>query len=323
MKKPRRKLSRLSKAQRHHLDGRGRQWTHLGRRRLNLYSLGLIDGSRDVNTRDCWGRTPLICAVQRQNLPLVRSLLKLGADVHARDFDGCIALHYGLGKRHSLKIVTLILKSGADVDAFDGHEQHTLLFPVLDHNFPLIRLLLRKGADPNKVFHGSAIVGAFVHGNSRKVAWELFKAGADAKTADWDGETPLFYASYGDPKFARALLEKGADPNAADKHGVTPLMNAASRSSELVRLLLDAGARVNDSDGRGMTPLMYAAGSNAEPEAIQILINAGADVSARDKEGLTVLGHAERSPYKSSKRSPRKEDWENRVAVLRAAGATE
>ncbi|KAH6854072.1 ankyrin repeat-containing domain protein [Chaetomium sp. MPI-CAGE-AT-0009] len=60
---------------------------------------------------------------------------------------------------------------------------------------------------------------------------------------DWDGLTPLAYASqHGYADYVEALLAKGADPTSGGKDGLTPLHRAAGKGhAATVRLLLNAG----------------------------------------------------------------------------------
>jgi len=261
-----------------------------------------------------------MAAVRKNNRPLIRLLLARGADVNARGAQKATALHYAVlnvprdAPPAKLRVVRMLLRHRIEIDSLDEYGQTPLMDAIVGQSPALVRVLLAKGANPNKAFGKAALVWSIIAGNRDEIRWDMLRAGADAKEADRDGETPLYYAAYRDPKFARALLEKGADPNAADKQGVTPLMNAVgSRCPELVRLLLDAGARVNDADDRGMTPLMYAMYSEANLETITMLIEAGADVNAEDKDGRSVLKYAEEQAWDDSRKPA--------IVALMAAGA--
>lgn len=98
-----------------------------------------------------------------------------------------------------------------------------------DKSFAAVRLLLERGADPNKRFeYDSPIDGRLDRGLTALMV---------APTAD----------------IAEALLDAGAEVNVADEHGVTPLMRAAgSGRVDVVKLLLSshADAEVKSGDGR-------------------------------------------------------------------------
>jgi len=67
-------------------------------------------GGRDANEKGARGRTPLMCAAERGNVPLVRFLLCRSALVNQRDREGNTALH--LCGEHA-NAVRLLLRAGA------------------------------------------------------------------------------------------------------------------------------------------------------------------------------------------------------------------
>ena len=109
----------------------------------------------------------------------------------------------------------------------------------------------------------------------------LVEAGADVKTADDTGATPLMYAAlYAGPECLKLLIDHRATVNALNKYGATALMWAASQTAN-VKLLVARGADVNARASDGVTPLVAAARFN-NPEAMQILLAAGADTKAQE-----------------------------------------
>ena len=97
----------------------------------------------------------------------------------------------------------------------------------------------------------------------RALASMLLKRGADVRTKDDDGCTPLFdlVAYDDDVETTKFLLDAGAEVDAANKDGWTPLLVACTwdeRWNELVALLLRRGANVNHIARDDWTPLMLA-----------------------------------------------------------------
>jgi hypothetical protein len=98
-------------------DGAGRTplmygVTHAGARELVLAAGGAVDG------RDHAGRTALMHAVLRCDLPLARALIAEGADVNARDHEGHTPLMLlMLARLQSHPLLRELLGAGADVSA--------------------------------------------------------------------------------------------------------------------------------------------------------------------------------------------------------------
>lgn len=127
-----------------------------------------------------------------------------------------------------------------------------------DDHGDILRLLLKKGADPNaKTHYGSPLLVAF--GDSERVKI-LLNAGANAAARSSKEENALFSAIH-DVGCLKLLLGAGADIHAKGYGGTTPLMFALnfSQRREVLELLLDRGARLEDKNDEGATPLLLAA----------------------------------------------------------------
>jgi ankyrin repeat protein len=152
--------------------------------------------------------------------------------------------------------------------------------PNSDGVLDFIKLLLDRGADPNKRI---------------KVRNEVHQA----NTSLWlreAGATPLLRASLcGDLTVVRLLMAHGANPLIPTLDKTTPLMVAAGvgwaegftfqhsddETVALVKLFLDAGAPINDANDHGITALHGAAYKGAN-RVVQLLVDRGADLAAKD-----------------------------------------
>jgi hypothetical protein len=149
---------------------------------------------------------------------------------------------------------------------------------------PVVRLLLARGADPNR--------------------------------ADGYGHLPLHRAvGAGHEQVVRLLLDHRADPRAKDLYGDTALHWAASRARvELIDRLVDIGLDVNARGYGGATPL-HKVSSTRDLAATGRLLLRGADRSLRDDEGQTAAdlarrGLADRENYlRTIGRPEAREDW--------------
>ena len=72
-----------------------------------------------VNAARADGLTPLMLAVQKEDLPMVSLLLRKGAGVNAQDKEGRTSLHWA-AVQGNLPITDLLLGKGAELDTKDA-----------------------------------------------------------------------------------------------------------------------------------------------------------------------------------------------------------
>lgn len=120
----------------------------------------LLENFMDVNSRNIYGQTPLLCAAQGDvDCPVrtIKLLLDYRAQVNARDFLGTTALHnlvFGCSAHLSLRAlegVAMLLNKGADTNIQDLGGETALHIAVFgmnsDGSKEVIELLLDGGAD--------------------------------------------------------------------------------------------------------------------------------------------------------------------------------
>lgn len=188
----------------------------------------------DVNARednDC-RRTPLHQAVLCANVPVTRALLRVGANVEARDAHGWTPWHYACLPKHD------------DMEGCMGN-----LLALHDARADPLACTTRK--------HRSGLHHAIVEASNHRVvsfAFPLIRkilniAGDRlVHVADHKGFTPLHYAALvGNPDLIQMLLEYGCDPNTCDAQGRTALHLLCGR-----RLIL---ASVRSNTAPDLAPL--------------------------------------------------------------------
>jgi len=216
----------------------------------------------DVNQTDEAGTSPLMLAVKRGNLDVVKYLVDRGANVNAVDNEGRNVLfylykHYAPDKRLLQYLITL----GVDVNHLDKSGRN-VLFYATKH----ISLLLKTGADATIV----ADDGTTVLMNRRL----LF---SDFKRLIRHGADPSEYAEKllrwwladnhnredDEKEIILYLIKKySLDPNTRNEVGRTPLFYCLTspnlvKSLEHVKQLIKLGASWEVMDEAGNIPLIY------------------------------------------------------------------
>lgn len=235
------------------------------------------DAELDTPGRD--GMTPLLWAVQADDLEIARMLLDAGADANAGNRYGITALWLA-ATNLSPPLVALLLEHGAEPSAALPHGETPLMAAARAGDAESIRLLQDAGADPNA---------------------------AEASL----GETALMWAAAENhPDAIRALVAGGADPSVASRvlslkpmdwlqigmvstvlpvGGWPPLLFAARENAAAAALaLIEAGADPDIRDPDGLTALNIAV-MNEHYDLAVALLEAGADPDAADRTGMTAL----------------------------------
>ncbi len=262
-------------------------------------------------------RTALIQAARSVNLPMVRQLLKEGYDPNYSEEGDSTALDAVINYAHSSMpnfdekhpkqsaqkvrqfmrdldtIMRLLARHGAKVNTAKGESDSPLRQALMGGHegprlWPIVRELLRAGANPNEKFGdpkndygiGTPLgsVGVDHYGgrggddDTKEIIDDLLRYGARLEGRDWWGRTPLlqslegYDASHPD---ARYLLKRGAKANVRDKFKHTPLhtifgatpqvpTTTVEVDPDLVKALLRRGASPNAPDKKGRTPLHFA-----------------------------------------------------------------
>ena len=245
----------------------------------------LLNAGADVNIQSKFGITPLMLAAMSlfdpedivkvlYIAPLVRLLIKYGADASIQDDEGNDLKYWSSAETtRGIKNTKI-----AFIDELERYSQKNS--NLSEDEFSMFCY---------------AIIG------KTTLLRKLFERNPDINinVQNKDGYTALMFAASNDftdnVATVELLLSKGADTNLKNKNGETLLLQATSDayfiySSEIIEILLSAGANPNISEDKfGGTPLMTAAEFLYDAEIIMKLIQVGADVNAQDYSGNTPL----------------------------------
>lgn len=204
----------------------------------------LIESGADVNSKDEFGRVPLVEAASGGLLHAVELFMAKGAEVNAKDDDGRTALTEAVNGRHE-EVAKYLLAHGADPNSGRSKGRETaLMSAIADRRTGLVKLLLDKGADVNAEDEKgrTALMSAARNGQTEVVKMVLDQ-GAAVNTRANDGTTPLMLASFsGQVDAVKMLVDKGADVNAEDERGERPLNFVGNKERKIVDLLKSKGA---------------------------------------------------------------------------------
>ena len=209
----------------------------------------------EIQNKD--GDTPLIYAVWKENLPIIKELLKFGADVNGKGIEGITPLLVASSLCKTAEIPQILIDAGAHVNEYTDTGMRT----------PLI------------------LASAYGKKDTVKL---LLKRGADINATNKLGETALFFAS---TLFFQQDLAKDLPEEDATKL----LKNALEEQLNTLKLLIKSGADVNATTLEEKTPLMWAVSLPGHAKIVELLLDAGADISHKNNNGKTALDIAKQT----------------------------
>ncbi len=272
------------------------------------------------------GASPLMHAVDANNLDALTILLKRDFDVNQLSAAGYPAIHRA-AERGYTEMVQRLIAAGANVNGGTGRSaglETPLVAAASFRRWDSVMALLQGGANPNtRNFQGWAPIDYVVHSAMNDTADDAKNNGAATKRVaalkllldkgaradetipvpttekrpEYQQLRPLIYAAqFGDIQAIPLLLARDADINKPNSYGMTPLMLAVkARQEAAVTLLLAAQADLKRVDAHGRTALNYAT-FNATPAIVKKVAAAGADLNFASPAGMhhgeTALMHA-------------------------------
>lgn len=232
----------------------------------------LLKSGADVNTKDCYGRTPLCHSLgsQRAELKTIQLLVGHNADVTASDDEGKTALHFALVRGAGHEVVRVLLAHNADVTVCDEDGYAALRVAIgAGSSLDVVQLLIDHKANihtPNS-YGMTPLHDALRIGSSVEIVQLLINHNADVNAIAKGGETGLHFAveAGADLEVVQLLIDHDVDVNGVVAFDKTPLhllaerevirSEEASTSVSVLKLLLSQNANIHAKDIYLQTPL--------------------------------------------------------------------
>lgn len=164
-------------------------------------------GPDTLEARDDYGNTPLILALNKRHVPMVKLLLARGADLLAENAYGKSVLHGALELGDPEFLARVLEVSGKGVE--------TMLQFAANGYEPGVRALVEAGVSIDAASPGgwTELILA-VYGNEVPLTRWLLETGVEVDRENQDGATALMVAAdHGRMELVELLLAQGADPN--------------------------------------------------------------------------------------------------------------
>ncbi|KAL3869224.1 hypothetical protein ACJMK2_041932 [Sinanodonta woodiana] len=255
----------------------------------NLEAVENLVRTKDINSCDEDGKTPLHVACEKSQLDTLKTLLTLGADVNKVDREnGRTALHYACLTGRT-DIVDELLRQGAVVFTNAADEINPLHL-ASDHIEVIKQLCSVHGEircrnkDESEPIHFAALR------DRHEILEQMVTLGADINAKDWLDATPMHYAARGGGARAiQKLHELGAPIQPKDYRGNTPLHYAAMHNQDsTIAVLSELGADMHTRDRKKATPLHLAA-KLGNPKSVAELLRCRADMNLPIKKGRLAI----------------------------------
>lgn len=288
--------------------------------------ISLLNGGANKDAYDCGGHTSLIHATRGGHVPVVKTLVSVGAKLIGPRWwsisPPMTAMHYAAeggdinmvtallcyrengypelplaiaSRRGHRNIVEAMLERGAAINCcprdLRGGIETPLQSAALGGCHEIVSFLLSNGADPDKKTETqktALMIGASMR--YPRVVQALLDADADYAACDAFGFTALDHAVEGlCIRTVKILLKVGSDTNGHGEMLMSPLHHANEYACPgVTSLLLEAGANIEGKTIGGVTPLASAS-FKGNLQSMRILLQHNANVNTRSGKGATPL----------------------------------
>ena len=257
----------------------------------------------DVNKLTHDGRTYIFWASYKNNISIVKHLLKNGAKTNVIDDKGYSILNFTAAAGvENIKLYDLLIKHGASIltdKTPKGANALLLITPNLT-NFKMINYFISKGLRLDATDKdGNGVFNYTVQKGNIKMLNLLIKKGLPYKNVNKNGGNAMLFATKGSRSgynsfaFIKYLENLGINPNITNNKGKTPLHNLAFGNKEIptINYFINKGVDVNQSDNNGNTALINAASRNSL-KVIKLFASKTTNINHTNNNGQSALTKA-------------------------------
>ena len=250
----------------------------------------LLKQGADVNAKDKDGWTLLHRASFWNRIDIAKFLIENGADVNAKDKNGETPLY--LVSWDLVDIAKFLIENGADIDAQNKDGWTPLHLAAFWCKIDIVKVLIENGADPFiKNINGQTALDLCVDKAIRAILDTYMNEYNQTIDETKNNEYSIFNNNLLDATFNSDLIEVKKcvfsgkyNIDVQDDKGYTPLMYAImDHNFNIVEFLVDHGADINLCNFKGQSPLKIAYKYDDEKIA-SYLLEKGAIAKLKENE---------------------------------------